>query len=178
VKYASKQLVKLLRLPLKKLLRIALAFPHEFLRGFFDAEGHVDVGVSKGLVLRVGAENSNLSLLLEVMYSLKKLGISSRTERKREKGTIKVIRGKAFVMRRTSYSVIVGNVKDIRRFAKKIGFSIQRKNQKLNDALAIIATYDSLRWPVMWIRLYSKSGGEWVRRRSGSGSLSKSIKHD
>jgi len=38
VKYSSKQLASLLNLPLKKLLRFAVAFPREFLLGFFDAD--------------------------------------------------------------------------------------------------------------------------------------------
>jgi len=94
------------------------------------------------------------------------LGITSRIERKREAGTVKVIRGMTFVMRRTSYSVVIGRITDVRRFAEEIGFSIQRKTQKLEDALSIIATHEPRIRPEMWERLYSKVGGEWVRRES------------
>jgi hypothetical protein len=102
VKYFSKQLVKLLRMPLKKVLEFALAFPREFLREFFDAEGHVDVGITDRFYLRVGVENSDRRLLLEVKQSLKRLGIDSRFELKRKAGTIKMIRDKTFKMRRPS----------------------------------------------------------------------------
>ena len=91
-KYSSKQLVELLRLPLKKLLGIAFAFPRDFLRGFFDAEGHVDVGissVSSGFKLSIGAENSDKWLLLRVRTLLEQLSIDSRLHRKREAGSIK-----------------------------------------------------------------------------------------
>lgn len=166
VKYSSKQLAKLLRLPLKKLLEFAVVFPRDFLRGFFDAEGHVDAGVTTRLDLRVGVENSDGKLLLRVKMLLKELRIISRIERKREAGTVKIIRGKAFVMKHASYSVVIGRIADVRRFAEEIGFSIQRKTQKLKDALSIMATHEARIRPEMWKRLYSKAGGEWVRRES------------
>ena len=163
VKYSSKQLVRLLRLPLKKLLELAFAYPLEFLRGFFDAEGHVDVGVSERLELRVGVDNSDLKLLMQVKRSLKKLKIESRTEHKREAGTIKVIRGEAFAIRRTSHSVVIGRVADIRRFAKTVGFSIERKTLKLRDALSTIESYAPSSRAAIWKGLYTKKGGEWVK---------------
>ena len=164
VRYSCKSLVKLLRLPLKKLLEIAYKFPREFLRGFFDAEGHVDVGVGNQFSLAVGAENSNKLLLLRLKQLLKELGIDSRFERKRKAGTIMVTRGEALAMRRTMYSVIIGKVTAVRDFAKEIGFSIRRKNQKLKDALSIIATCNPRARPAMWNQMYSKTGGEWVRK--------------
>lgn len=164
VKYSSKQLVKLLRLPLKELLELAFEFPREFLRGFFDAEGHVDVGVSNRLGLTVGAENSNRVLLLGVKRFLRQLNITSRMYRKRKAGTIKEIRGEYFVMKRTSYSIVIGNRGDVRKFAETIGFSIHRKAQKLADALSIIATCKRRDRIGAWKRLYSKTRGEWTRR--------------
>lgn len=122
VKYASKQLYRLRRLPLKKLLGIAFAFPREFLRGFFDAEGHVDVSATKIFSLRVGAENSDRILLSKVRWSLKELMIASRIERKRRAGSVKVIRGGAFVMRRDSLSVVICSIADVRRFSGGVGF--------------------------------------------------------
>jgi intein-encoded DNA endonuclease-like protein len=166
VKYSSKQLVKLLRLPLKQLLEIAFAFPREFLRGFFDAEGYVDVSAGRHFSVQVGAENSDESLLLMVKKSLKLLGIESRIERKRKAGTIKVIRGKAFTMRRTSYSLLIGGFETMKFFAKEVGFAIRRKAQKLGDALSILAILPSKRRILMWKRLYFKRRGEWVRRKS------------
>ncbi len=167
VKYSSEQLTRLLRLPLRKLLELAFAFPREFLRGFFDAEGHVDVSVSEGLELRIGVDNSDLELLMQVRSLLKKLKIASRVERKREAGTIKVIRGETFAMRRTSHSVVIGRVADIKRFAEAVGFSIERKTLKLKDALSVIETYEPKSRTAMWKRLYTKKGGEWIRLKPG-----------
>jgi len=138
VRYSCKALVELLRLPLKKLLEIAFAFPCEFLRGFYDAEGHVDVGVSRVLELRIGVDNSDRTLMFEVKHLLTKLNIASRFERRRKKGTTMLIRGVIFAKRRNSYSVVIGRNADMRRFASEIGFSIRRKIQKLRDALSII----------------------------------------
>lgn len=176
VKYSSKQLAKLLRLSLKKLLEIALAFPHEFLRGFFDAEGYVNVTITKYLKLSVGVENSAKSLLLRVRKLLQELNMTSRLDRKREAGSIKVIRSKSFVMKRTSYSVVISRVDDVKRFAKEIGFSINRKVQKLDDALFVIGACKAKSRPARWKQLYSKVRGEWVRRDLSSLRSSKSIK--
>jgi intein-encoded DNA endonuclease-like protein len=165
VKYSCKQLVKFLRLPLKQVLEIALVFPREFLRGFFDAEGHADVSAKKfTLSLRVGAENSDKSLLLWIKKSLKLLGIESLIQRKRKKGSIKVIRNTTFVMRRTSYSLNVDRIQDVKMFANTVGFSINRKAQKLCDALSIISTIPPKSRAVKWRRLYFKKRGEWVKR--------------
>ena len=63
VRYFSRQLVQLLRQPLKKLLELVPAFPREFLRGFFDAEGHVDVSAVGTFSVTTGVENSNRTIL-------------------------------------------------------------------------------------------------------------------
>ncbi|HEV2139417.1 MAG TPA: LAGLIDADG family homing endonuclease [Nitrososphaerales archaeon] len=163
VKYSSKQLVELLRIPLKKLLAIAFAFPRDFLRGFFDAEGHVDVRASRNFELSVGAENSDKWLLMRVGTLLKQLNISSRLYRKRKAGSIKVIRNQSFVMKQTSYAIDISRLDDVRRFAKMVDFSIHRKAKKLEDALSIIGSYTAGSRPTGWKRL-SKKQGEWVRR--------------
>jgi intein-encoded DNA endonuclease-like protein len=149
---------------LDKLLEIAFAFPRDFLRGFFDAEGHVDVGVSRSLKLSVGAENSGKRLLMRVRLLLIQLNIGSRLYRKREVGSVKVIRNESFVMKRTSYSLVIGILDDVKRFAKMIDFSIYRKAKKLKDALSIIESYKAGSRPSEWKRLYSKKKGEWVCR--------------
>lgn len=164
VRYASVQLVQLLRQPLERLIEYASRFPREFLRGFFDAEGHVDVGITKYLKLRVGAENTDKKLLSKARELLNRLKIASRTCRKRRNGTIMTIRGKTFVKRRTSYSMEIGRLSDVKVFVDEIGFSIKRRNQKLQDALLVVATNEPLARPAVWKQLYSKVGGEWIRR--------------
>jgi intein-encoded DNA endonuclease-like protein len=164
VKYYSEQLVEIPRMPLNQLLEIASAFPHDFLQGFFDAEGHVDVGVGKGFHLAVGAENSDKHLLWGAKRMLNTLGIDSRINRKRKAGSPKMIRGQAFVMRRTSYSLVIGKIDGIRRFSQEVGFSISRKERKLKDAIAIIDKLATINRARLWMQLYSKESGEWIRR--------------
>jgi intein-encoded DNA endonuclease-like protein len=166
VKYNSKQLTNVLRLSLKALLDLAFAFPREFLRGFFDAEGHVDVAARGSFNLFAGAENSNRKLLLSIKSQLWVIfRIRARIQRKRKSGTVKVIRGKSFRMRRNSFSLVIQRLRDLQGFEKRIGFSILRKRRKLADALAIVANYPLKERSGVWRRLYLKLNGEWVRRQ-------------
>lgn len=169
VKYSNMQLVKLLRLPMNKLLKTAFVHPRQFLQGFFDAEGHVDISVTQNFKVRVGVENSDKYLLAKVRKSLRDLNMSSRLERKREAGSVKVIRNSSFVMKRTSFSVVISRLEGVRRFSEEIGFSIHRKVQKLADALSVIENHEARDWAARWKGLYSKVRGEWVRlpRRLG-----------
>jgi len=168
VKYASNQLAGVLGLPLKELLGLAFAYPGEFLRGLFDAEGHVDVTAGRDFSLAVGAENSDTYLLRAVKRLLRHtFGINPRIDRKREAGTLKVIRGKSFIMRRTSFSLVIRRLGDAKRFAEHVGFSIRRKDEKLRDALSITTTFPARNRVVAWQRLYLKDRGEWVRRNPG-----------
>ncbi|HUI22919.1 MAG TPA: LAGLIDADG family homing endonuclease [Nitrososphaerales archaeon] len=166
VRYSSKSLVELLRLPLRKLLEIAFRFPREFLRGFFDAEGHVDVGVGNQFHLAVGAENSEKLLLSKAKQLLKTLGINSRIDRKRKAGSLKTIGGVTFAMRQTSCALMIGRITDIRLYAGEIGFSILRKGRKLFDAIEIIDNVGPANRPKAWMQLYEKKRGKWVRRES------------
>lgn len=102
VKYSSQQLAKLLRRPMRELLELALFYPSEFLRGLFDAEGHVDVAAEREFRVHVGAENSSSELLIAVRRILSEVfDIDSSIYRKRKSGSLKVIRGERFRMRRT-----------------------------------------------------------------------------
>jgi DNA endonuclease len=163
VRYSCRPLVKLLRQPLKKLLEIAFVFPREFLRGFFDAEGHVDVGVGREFHLAVGAENNDKQLLSKAKRLLESLGIKSRIEQKRKAGSLKIIWGRAFAMRRTSYALMIRGVTNIKKFAANVGFSIHRKERKLLDAITTIDSVAPADRPRAWKQHYRKERGEWVR---------------
>jgi DNA endonuclease len=180
VKYCSRQLAKLLRLPLRMLLELAFVYPSDFLRGFFDAEGHVDVRVTGNkFTASAGVENSNIRLLRSIKkILLTKCQIRSIVNRKRRAGSPKVIRGKAFRMRKTSFTLLINRVDDLRKFAVQIGFSIARKNQKLADALSVIAKYRPNERAERWAQNYFKSRGEWVRRYSQTLNESKILMKD
>lgn len=180
VKYCSKQLTRLLRLPLRKLLELAFAYPLEFLRGFFDAEGHVDVRAGgKRFNVSAGVENSNIRLLWRIKQILLTVcQIRSIINRKRKAGSLKVIRGKAFRMRKTSFTLLISRFDDLQKFARQIGFSIARKNQKLEDAVSIVAKYRPKRRAEKWAQDYFKLRGEWVKRQSQGSNESKVLMKD
>lgn len=164
-KYSSKQLAKLLQSPLKRLLEFAFVFPREFLRGFFDAEGYTDVQAQTSFQVRVGAENSNKLLLTRINNVLEsEFGVIARIYQKRRSGSIKQIRGKSFRTRRTSYALQIGGFEDVVKFGRLVGFSITRKDRKLRDAIAIFHEFGRRRGVKAWNRLYTKRGGEWIRR--------------
>ena len=165
VRYACKALVELLRLPLSKLLEIAFKFPREFLRGFFDAEGHVDVGCTKSFSLKVGATNTDRTMLIKIKRMLKKeLGIDSYLNKKRAAGSVMVIRSRTFALRRTSYELIMSSRESVKKFTEEVGFTIFRKSQKAKDALFIVVKFKPKDRSAVWKQLYYKVAGEWVRR--------------
>jgi DNA endonuclease len=178
VKYSSKQLTRLLRMPMTKLLELAFAFPREFLRGFFDAEGHVDVKVSvQGFHVCAGVENSNIRLLQRIKHVLFTVWqIHSNINRKRLAGSLKMIRGKTFRMRKTSFTLLINKLDDLGKFARQIGFSIKRKEQKLEDAFSIIARHEPKDRAEKWAQDYFKLRGEWVKRQFHDSNESKVLR--
>jgi len=169
VKHNSKQLTNLLRLPMKKLLDLAFAFPREFLRGFFDAEGHVDVSATDYFSVIAGVENLNKLLLLRIKkILLAAFGINSSVSLKRRSGTVKTIRAKSFRMRKSSFTLRICRLRDLQEFRQRIGFSISRKNEKLSDALLTSERYGRNERSTQWRQEYIKIRGEWIRRRLSS----------
>ena len=103
---------------MKELREITSLFPRDFLRGFFDAEEHVNVGSGSGFQAAVGAENSGKPLLLRVELLLEEPGVAFRFDRKRKAGTINTIGGIGSAMRKTMYAVLIGKVAEVRKSAK------------------------------------------------------------
>jgi intein-encoded DNA endonuclease-like protein len=165
VRYSNRQLVKFLRQPLKKLLEIAFVYPSEFLQGFFDAEGYVGVAAEHEFQISAGVENSSKRLLMEIKRILSSVfQIDSIINRKRKPGTLKVIRGIPFRMRKSSYSLAFYRTRDLQRFQRQVGFSISRKNEKLANALLISLNYSWKERATAWKQMYVKKGGEWAKR--------------
>jgi hypothetical protein len=98
--------------------------------------------------------------------------------RKRKAGSLKMIRGNAFRMRKTSFTLLINRFEDLQKFEKQIGFSITRKNQKLEDAFSIVAKYRPKERTEMWAQNYFKLRGEWVKRQSHSSNESKILMKD
>jgi intein-encoded DNA endonuclease-like protein len=108
----SKELYQLLMQPLEKLEKIILQYPSSFLRGFFDAEGSVDIN---GRSIKM--TNKNYERLLLVQKCLRLLGINSYI-RKRTREDI--------------YDLRICGYENMVKFREKCGSSIQRKMEKLS----------------------------------------------
>ncbi|MEM0233233.1 MAG: LAGLIDADG family homing endonuclease [Candidatus Nezhaarchaeales archaeon] len=136
VEVKSKALYELLRKPID-IDKIAPYVEHceecmrRFARSFFDSEG----GVSKDG--RIYCYNSDLQLLQYVRKILNILGIRT-TEPKIcvKKGTIIFDRrnGKTFTTKKDVYRICV-RMSDVLRFYQHIGFTIQRKQKRLEEYL-------------------------------------------
>ncbi len=137
VEATSKGLFRFLTGPKERLFDVAKAYPREFLRGFFDSEGTV-VFNKKSRTLHVSASNYDLEVLTLCEELLKKLDIDSRIYLHRRKGTPVNIRGKMYRYNSDLYRITIQRRASIFNFYKEIGFSIQRKQLKLEGALELI----------------------------------------
>jgi intein-encoded DNA endonuclease-like protein len=165
VKYSSRQLVELLRRPVMTLSNLVVVHPRDFLRGFFDAEGHADVTATTRLTLAVGADNCDRSILLLVKRTLADaLWIQAIVQLRRKAGFRKVIRTDSFVTKRTSYAVRITRLHAVEKFSSGIGFSICRKKEKLDDALRIYRLHGPTLGAVLWRESYFKRNGQWRKR--------------
>jgi hypothetical protein len=166
VKYSSEQLTRLLCEPLGRLLKLAFVLPRDFPRGFFDAEGFVEVAAKDVFGVCVGAENSNRALLSGTRRILRStFHIGSTMRRKRKSNSPKTIRGESFLTRRTSYRLLIARVDDIERFRSLVGFSICRKMEKLEDAERVLEIEGPRRRSAARRETYLKQNGEWVKRQ-------------
>jgi ribonucleotide reductase alpha subunit len=127
-----------------------------FLRGLFDADGHVE-GYNesdsyKGLSIRLG--QSSRDLLLVVQRMLLRLGINSKIYKARDAGESLLPDGKggmAYYKTKASWRLVI-SADSALRYADKIGFLHKAKSEKLQHALSwrkqeytkpFVATVDS-----------------------------------
>ncbi len=102
-----------------------------FLRGFFDSEGSVD---ERGCLT---LSNTDLKLLEYVKHLLQHLGIETTGPRlKTRRGTVmhNPRTGKKYLARKDLYLIYI-RASSNRRFYEKVGFSIRRKQKRLEDYL-------------------------------------------
>ena len=104
-----------------------------FLRGFFDSEGSIDK------LGRITVYNTDYQMMVYVMYLLKKLGIETTSETpKTIKASGKPFRspstGKTYHRNKDEYYVRIRKPSN-ERFYNLIGFTIERKRQRLEEYL-------------------------------------------
>lgn len=96
-----------------------------FLRGFFDAEGSASGG-------RASCSNTNLELLRyaqRLPESRFGIGTTGPYIDGPPAGTKRIIKGKLYNVNKQNYQIIIGT-RDNLKFARKVGFTISRKQEK------------------------------------------------
>jgi len=107
-------------------------YPRLACRGWFDAEGSVNVS---GKSIR--GTNTDIQQIILFQKLLQKLSIKSNYRPRFDEGTkfTSPYSGKICKRRRTNYDLIIRSKRDHLRFAQLVGFSISRKQEKLKELL-------------------------------------------
>ena len=134
----SKILYEFLKRPKEKLFEVAKKYPIEFLRGFFDSEGTVYLNPKNPRIARVRASNYDLELLEFMKVLLLDLGIYSTIYITKKKGEQSNIRGKIYKYRKNFYIIDISRKDSVKKFAINVGFTIRRKQNKLETFLRFL----------------------------------------
>ncbi len=123
----------------------------------------------------VVAYSANYSLLEYVRGLLENyFDINSNLRLARKRGlSDSVIGGRVITRTNNLYSLEVYKINQVQIFSEKVGFSINRKNQKLIDALTIMQNHCSVDALKEWKKRYIKVGKMWVRRNNPNSSIDK-----
>jgi intein-encoded DNA endonuclease-like protein len=132
VETSSKSLYLYLRGSKERLFKVAMEYPREFLRGFFDSEGSV---IATGNSIRVEACNYNREVLEFCQELLNELGIHSKIYKTKRKGQPVVIRGKQYHYTSDLFTLKIYRIESVYRYMSEVGFTIPRKQDKLLNFL-------------------------------------------
>lgn len=98
---------------------IVLAFPADFLRGFFDTEGWVYIKNKLSNRVEIGCSNTNFEVMVLVSHCLDLLGIDYRTHSRKPIGF------------QECYHITISKSEAVGLFRQKVGFSCKRKSDTL-----------------------------------------------
>lgn len=146
-----------LRQRLESLLAVAMKFPREFLRGIFDAEGFVSISRCRNrMQIHVGIGMSSPRIIKVVRrVLLAEFGIAS-TGPYRTKAKARMMQGHLARFKRTTYAIRISALAELEKFARLVGFSIRRKNRRLEDALKLRRATDARTALIIWDRRKSR----------------------
>ncbi len=165
VDYDTSVLYDYLSQPLAKLKPCISAFKVDFLRGFFDAEGYVSIGVdvsAKRVAEAIGAANSNIEYIRLVRRLLAEMDIDTTTRVTNRKGEPMTIRGRTWIRKRDVHHVLIARNKSRRRFIEVVGFRNPAKQEKLGDLAYMhrLTPRERYSW---FVNHYKKNGRRWYR---------------
>lgn len=112
-------------------------YPAGFIKGFFDSEGSISCGKhgSWNKVWYIQCSNNNINLLDTVKQLLSVLGIDSAMSLRGRKGFKITRKEKTYYKNKDVYSLSIPS-KHHHKFARLIGFTIKRKQDRLNELIA------------------------------------------
>ena len=134
-------------------------FPAEFVRGFADAEGSPAVSLWQSSSPMFGFYVVLVSTNLRILHYIKDLlqtqfGIGSYILLGRKR--------RSMWSKRPWYYLKIGRRQDQLRFARRIGFGLYRKQQKMEIALSLLETRSLSQAASEWRKLFQKHGRNWV----------------
>lgn len=167
VDYDSAVLYDYLSQPLKSLMPCVEAFPSDFLRGFFDAEGYISCAVNTvrgrlGLP-RVGAANTNLEYLHLARKLLSGMAIKSSIRITNKVGQPMTIRGKTWFRKHDVFHLVIRKRESVRRYFALVVFRNRKKREKLKDLVAIMGLTPDRRFD-WFVEHYERTGRRWCKK--------------
>jgi hypothetical protein len=170
VRVSNRMLYEFLSSPIEKLLMYAI-FPTEFLRGIFDSDGFTSISAKNYFSVGVGVCGVDLELINFIKLILyKHFRINSTISKSMKKGDHVIIWGKEYTANKDVFVLSINNYDDVKNFCNFIGFSIDRKQEKLKEAIFIKDNFKEERALKIWKSLYFKQGREWVKIKKDSGA--------
>jgi len=168
-KYSSQPLGLFLEQPLHKLTSFIESFPADFLRGLFSADGCGCVTIAnQKLRPIILLSNTNLLLLQESARLLEsRIRIQSAIGIDKPRGTLVLGVDRSFVLRKTAFLLRIERFDDFCAFVKQIGFTIQRKQHRIEHAIQLIKTLGRLKAADEWKSQYFKERNSWQKRDTG-----------
>ena len=167
------QFVKEIKNDFEKAKPFIEAEPAEFIQGLADSEGCPKISASNIFLIGVCVANStNMPLLIYTKELLVKFGINSNINLNHKSGEQdSIIEGRLITRTKNVYALNIQNFRGTKEFFKKIGFSILRKQGKLEDAIEIYERFTKNNQLEEWKRRYNKQKNKrWKRLCSWSAS--------
>lgn len=111
-------------------------FPADFIKGFADSEGWITIYNNNGYKgVSLGLANTNQGIIAFIEMLLQKFGVRTHFyERPIGKTSIKHD-GSIITPRKPIFNLVIHDKTSIRLFAEAIGFSIERKQKRLMEAI-------------------------------------------
>lgn len=151
VELHSKELVELLLKEFNDLIKVIKISEVSFMRGFFDAEGCINIKYQKNRIYpRIFLTNSDINLINYVKNYLKRKGIRSSIQINTKRGKEKIILNKKTKTTKDCYNLSIENLEGVKKFADEINFTVNRKKTKLNNIIRNIEKHGNYIPPRKW----------------------------